>query len=260
MVTALSDYGITMDTKHIFSGIKGIIKHEGVISLISRGFAFLLHRGFIFEDYYVILTKINISAEEHETDFLPETDNYYLHIISTNREADALAANGFDFTAYELNLRASLNKGAVVFCIFIGKELAHIVCAADNLRGKDNVDPRPFAVNFKDGEIVTGRALTVPKFRRLHLRIYSGYMLRKFCREKCISRIKGTVRANNYATLVNMAQFTFHNAVSKCRFIKILWFRHLKETKMEPTAMRQIFEQEYGRSRKEKDTIIPIKN
>jgi hypothetical protein len=226
-----------------YSGIKGVLKHEGVKSLISRGLVFLLHRTFWTEAYFVISTDLEKYAEENREDFLPKKDNYFSRIISTNQEADELVARGYELGAYELNFRASLDRDITVFCIFIEKELAHIVCLADNPRGKEFIDPIPFEIDFQNGEAVTGRALTMPKFRRLHLRTYSGYLLRRYCLDNGIRRIKGTLRVDNYPAMVSMAQRKYHFAVARCRYIKILWFKYLKETKMEPTPVKLVYEQ-----------------
>jgi hypothetical protein len=105
--------GMITSYRNVYSGIKGIIKHEGIKSLISRGFKFLLKLFIMFEDYYVVVVDYKNVDKENEADFLPKTDNYCWKAISTNKEADELVANGFELGAYELNLRASLDKGEV---------------------------------------------------------------------------------------------------------------------------------------------------
>lgn len=232
-----------IQTKYICSGIKGVLKHEGVKSLISRGFTFLVNRCFTCEDYYIVTMDYSNADKEKEADYLPKAKNYCWKIISTNREADELIDKGFTLGAYELNLRASLDKNAVAICTFVDNELAHISCLADNPQGKKTVDPRPFDVDFKNKEAVVGLALTVPKFRRLRLRIYSGYILRRYCWEKGIRGGRFSIRANNYPTLAIAAQPPYKEAVSLCRLIRIFWFEYLKEKKMEPTPMKQIYEQ-----------------
>ena len=231
------------NSKYIYSGVIGVLKHEGVISLILRGYSYLLQRIFIFDDYYIIHTDLDKFKNDCEADFLPKTNDFYWQIISTNREADELAVNGFDFTAYELNLRASLDRGASVFCFFVGKEIAHIVCIADNLIGKDTIDFRPFNVDFQNGDVVTGRAFTVPKYRRLRLRAYSGYLLRRFFKEKGYVRPIGTMGVKNYPALANSARYHDTAVVAKCRYIKILWFKYFKEIEIGPFTMKEILEQ-----------------
>jgi len=199
-----------------------------------------MNRIFAFENYYIVYSSLKNAVNDKEADFLPKTDNFWWKMITTNQEADELATSGFNFGAYELNLRASLDRSVLVFCIFINKEIAHIVCLAENLRGKETIDPRPFSVDFQNGEVATGRALTVPKFRRLHLRRYSGYLLRKYCLERGITRINGTMLANNYPALVAATQSKYMTIISKCRFKKMLWFKYVKVTEMDPTTLKRI--------------------
>jgi len=232
--------------RYIFSGMKGVLKYEGIISLISRGYVFLLHRFFMFDEYYAIFMKTHRVPEDIEIDFLPKTDDFCLKIITSNKEADKLVSDGFVLGAYELNLRASLDKGVVSFCLFVGREFAHVSCLADNSRGKKTIDPRPLKVDYQNGEVVVGRALTVPKFRRLGLQTYNGYVLRKYCRDININRVISSVNAHNIPALASNPKAAERYVTSKYRFIKALWFTHIKETKMEPTTTNQIVAQMTG--------------
>lgn len=226
--------------RYIFSGIRAVLKHEGLKNLISRGFIFLFHRFFFYEDYYVIFMKSHNNPEDSEADFLPRTDGYCSMIITSNREADELVADGFILGAYELNLRSSLDKETIAFCLFVNKEFAHVSCMADNPQGKQAIDPRPFAVNYQNGEVVVSKAFTVPKFRRLLLQEYNGYIMRKYCREKEISLILSSVNARSIPALAKTPKAPDRYTISKCRLIKVLWFKHLKEIKMEPITLNQI--------------------
>ena len=235
--------------KYIYPGIKGVLKHEGVIGLISRGYKYLLHRFFFYEDYYVVVSNYYKDIDkEVEADYLPKVDNHCCRIISTNGEVDELIADGFDLGVYELNLRISMDKGAVGFCHFVCKELAHYTFLTDNPRGKEAVDPRPFSVDYKNGQMVVGRSLTVPKYRRLHLRNYNGYVMRKYRWERGIKSTIYTLQVNNYPALVRAAKPPDKLIVSRCRLIKILWFKYLKEIEMEPTPLKQIVAQMSGDS------------
>jgi hypothetical protein len=229
--------------RYIYSGILAVIKYEGIGSLISRGFLFILHRLCYIDNYYVTNRNMSTFQEEDEKQFLPKADNYGVRIISTNKEADELLAEGYNFGAYELNLRSSLDKGVTSICIFVDREFANIHSIADTQKAKDTIDLRPFPVNFKKGEAVGSRALTVPKFRRLGLRAYSGYLLRKYCQQKGYTRIAGTLGAKNYPALANSAKNPGTKIVAKYRFIKILWFRHLKEIKMNPITVKELLAQ-----------------
>lgn len=229
--------------KYTYSGIRGVLKHEGVISLISRGFGYLLHRFFIFKNYYVVVVRFKDIDKEVEADYLPKVDDHCWRIISTNQEVDELKADGFELGAYELNLRISMDKDAVASCHFVGKELAHYTFLTDNPRGKDTVDLLPFSVDFENGQMVFGKSLTVPKYRNLRLRNYNGYINRKYCWARGIASGTYSVEVNNYRAMVSAAKPPDKLIISRCRFIKILWFKYFKETKMDPITIKEFLEQ-----------------
>jgi hypothetical protein len=232
-----------MTLRQILSGIRNVIKHEGLPSLISRGLVFLLRRTLWIEEYYVIFMNTHRNPEDKEEDFIPKSGNCCLKILTTNKEADDLLAEGFTFGAYELNLRASFDKNVVSFCLFVKREFAHVSCLADNPRGKATVDPRPFDVDYQNGEVVVGRALTVPKFRRLYLKEYNGYVFRKYYLERGVNRILHSVNAHSLPALAVAAHAPDRPIKSRCRLTRILWFTHLEETKMENASIKQIVSQ-----------------
>jgi len=228
--------------KYFYSGVRGVLKHEGIMSLIKKGLMFLSHRFFVFEDYYIVVSNNMDIDKEVEADYLPKVEDHCWWMLTTNQEADELVADGFELGAYELNLRTLLDKDAIAFCNFAGKELAHFSVLADNPRGKKAVEPLPFSVDFEHGQIVVGRALTVPKFRRLHFRKYNGYLMRKYRWARGKVSTKYPIQVNNYPALAIAAQPPERQIVSKCRFIKILWFKYFKETEMNPTPPKEIID------------------
>ena len=227
--------------KIVFSASLAIIKHEGFRSLLSRGFKSLIHRIVFIENYYVEITSISEPYEPE--DYLPKADDYYACIISTNKEADELLSQGFSFGAYELNLRATLDKGAETCCIFIDSEFAHMLSRADNPKGKDVVDSRPFHIDFEKGDTVGGKTFTVPKFRRLGLSKYSLYIMRKDDQTKGYRNAYATITTNNLPSLAYAAQNPTNQIVSRCRYIKILCFKYCKETKIGPMTVKELLEQ-----------------
>ena len=230
---------------YFLRGIRAVVKYEGIFRLISRGWNFLFSRLFVFDNYYIVSLDLGSIKNEIEADFLPDTENVDWKMITSNQEADELEKVGYHFGAYGLNLRASLDSDVNVFSVFVDKELAHIVCLADNLKGQKTIDYRPFSVDFKNGEIATGRALTMPKYRRLHLRIYSGFLVRRYGIEKGCKRIKGTVGEYN-ATLIASAKHGYLTILSICRYIKILCFKYHRESEMEPIKPKEVLEKKQG--------------
>lgn len=229
--------------KRTCAGLWAIVKYEGINSLISRALTSINRRLFLVEKYYLECIDLTVFPGEEERDFLPRVNNYCVRIISTNKEADDVLAEGFTFGAYELTLRKTLDIGALSFCIFMGRELAHIHSLAYTQKSKDVIEPRPFHVDFNNGDIVGGRSITIPKYRRLRLRTYSGYLLRKYYKEKGYSRSMGTLGIKNYPALANSARNPYEKIVAVYRHIKILWFTYFKETKINPITVKELLEQ-----------------
>ncbi|HEY97727.1 MAG TPA: hypothetical protein G4O16_06050 [Dehalococcoidia bacterium] len=212
-------------------------------ALLSRGLIFISHRLFVSEDYYIVVSNHKDIDKEVEVDYLPKVDDHCWRMISTNQQLDELIDDGFEFGAYELNLRSFLDKGAVAVCNFVVKELAHFSVFADNPRGKEVVEPLPFKVDFEKGQIVVGRGFTISKFRRLHFRRYNGYLIRKYLHPRGITGSKYPLQVNNYPSLVSASKSSEKLIISRCRFIKILWFKYFKETEIKPTPLTQIVAQ-----------------
>jgi len=227
--------------KRTFSGLWAVFKYEGIINLVSRGCTFIFHRLVFVESYYLFKVDLSNFRDENEKDFLPKIGNYCVRMIYTNKEADELLTEGFKYGAYELNLRAYLDKEIVSICIFVGKEFASIQCIADNQTGKATIDPRPFTVDFENGEVVGGKALTVPKFRRLHLRRYCGYLVRKIYKSNCCWVFN--IGVKNYPSLANATKYPGVQTKAMHRYVKILWHRYFKEIKISPQTVEELLEQ-----------------
>ena len=232
---------MTIKIKKYISAAGAIIKYESIFDLLCRASKSLLHRVIFIENYYVEIASL--SGPFEPGDYLPKVEDYHACIISTNKEADELLSQGYTFGAYELNLRSTLDKGARTCAIFIDKEFAHMITKTDNARGKDAVDSRPFHVDFDKGDIVGGKAFTVPKFRRLGLRKYSLYMMRKDDQERGYRNAYATITMSNLPSLKYAAQNPYNKIISKCRYIKILCFKYFKETKLGPIGVKELLEQ-----------------
>ena len=228
--------------RRTYSGLMGVIKYEGVKSLCSRGYKYICHSLFFAEDFYVSRGYIQSIEEGDESRYLPKIDNYCYRIITTNQEADELIAEGFKFGAYELNLRTVLDKEVLAYCIFIDNELAHMICKAVTQRGKKAVDPRPFHVDFESGSAVAGKAFTVPKYRQLHLRAYSGFLLRKYNREQGINHGYGTLEVHNYPAIANTAYNPHARIMSRCKYLRLLWFKYFKETPLDSLSYKEVLD------------------
>jgi hypothetical protein len=215
-----------------------ILKEEGPVVLTSRALSWLLRHAFQYRHYYVaIVTK----SEEDEADFAPRIKDFSVKVVATPAEIDNLQTEGFSLGAHEASVRRFVDCGAHVWCVFVGTELAHINCMAFDERGKRVIDPVPFRVEFRNGEICGGTAVTVPKFRRLHIRTYIGYLRRQWAWEHGFLAMKNSFDTTNIAALAEASRYR-SQIVSECRYVKFLWIRHVSETKVGPIDAKALLE------------------
>ncbi len=203
---------------------KRILQTEGPISLIKKGFAFLRVRSFSYETYYCYEHTLK---ERDEADFMPRINDFTLKIIISKEEAGKLASRDFDFGPYFAKVGDRLDKGAIMFCIFAGQELAHIghVCLTEEAH--KNLEP-PYRVNFINNEASTGGTITVPKYRGKGLMTY-GYFIRfQFLKGKGITTSRNMVATSNIVSRRVMAKFS-PKTYAKVYYLKVLGWRFWKE-------------------------------
>ena len=164
---------------------------------------------------------------------MPKIQNFTLHIISTNQEADELAAKGLDFRSYSYQAHRNLEKGAIAFCIFVGQELAHIGWVALTQEAMDAFELYPYRVNFLDKEACDGGELSIPKYRRKGLQTYIGFKKRQFLCEKGIKITRCSIAKSNIASQRVSNKFK-PKVYAKARYLRILWWKNWKETPLMP--------------------------
>jgi len=162
-----------------------------------------------------------------EADFLPKIDNFTVYRVSSNHQADMLAARGVDFRECFFNSREALDKGAIAFCIFVGGEFAHIGWVALTEEAKNTFDAIPYPVDFRNNEACTGGTLTLPKFRGKGLMKY-GYFLRfQFLREKGVRVSRNAVNADNRISQRVHAKFK-PRVCGELRYLRVLKWKFRK--------------------------------
>src|SRR5208282_1332824 len=119
----------------------GKFQREGFIpmlkSLKNDALRFFGSYLFHYADYYLYEHTIE---ERCETYFLPKVGDYTVRVVSSNQQADMLAAEGDDFRKYLYSARQALDKGAIAFCIFVERELAHVSWVALTGEAKNTFD------------------------------------------------------------------------------------------------------------------------
>jgi hypothetical protein len=132
--------------------------------------------------------------------FLPHIEQFEERFISSNEVADEVASEFQDLRQVVENGRRGLESGAVAFCVYAGRDVAHVAWLATSERARRAVDHLGYVVHFDDGEAWTGAAYTVPAYRGRGLLAYGcqrrfEYLLRRGC-----SVSRGAVEMSNDAS------------------------------------------------------------
>jgi len=208
---------------------KYIILNEGVIPFIKRFISLIRHQFFFRQSYYLYGAAL---TGRTEPEYFPKIQDAALHIISSNSDVNRLTADGFIFNSWQPIYRYRLDKGAIAFCVFAGKELAHVHWAAVNETGRASLGEPPVKVNFENNEVVSGDSWTKPEFRGMGLARYAAQKRVDYMGEhgKTISR--GSVRkANTEGQRVSLSPSK--DMVAEARHLKILWWESWKETPLD---------------------------
>ena len=171
--------------------------------------------------------------ERDPADFMTSLENYEEFFLRSKGELDELVYKGYDFGSRESNSRIALSHGAIIYCLFIDKELAHIGRIALDPKAKQYVDGMKSKVDFDHKEAVTGTTWSNPKFRGKGLMKYGYYRRFEFLRELGIEITRNSVDVNNVAS--NKVHEKFKpkiTAIARYRLFLFL-FRYWKETPFE---------------------------
>lgn len=194
--------------------------------LLRRGFEFLTGLFFQYKTYYLYENKLK---EMDNADFTPRVNDFTFKIVTTNWEAEQLVANGFEFQSSGgiYTYRERLDKGAIAFCIFIGRELAHVTWVAMTPEAKNTITPLPYRVDFLNKEVCSGASLTIPKYRQKGLAAYIHYKDLQFLKERGITMLRFPIDASNIAS--QRAVSRFGKIYAKAHYLKILWWKLWRE-------------------------------
>ena len=167
---------------------------------------------------------------------MPKIQNFTFKTISTNQQADELVAGGFELGSQITMMRRRLDRGAIAFCIFIERELAHIGWVALTEEAKELVDAFPYKVDFSNGEACTGGTWTHPKYRGNGLMVYGYFKRFQFLREKGIRVSRNVVAKSNIKSQMAHAKFG-PKIRGEARYLKILWRRFWWEKPLTPASV-----------------------
>jgi len=209
-----------------------ILQTEGLISLVRRGFPFLMRyvvvRFVLYRTCYLYEYATENVCKLNEADFMPKVNSFTLKIVSTNEEADELEKEGLEFRSHTVNARERLDNGAVAFCVFILNELASKNWVAMTPEARISLLNPPYCVDFSKGEVCHSGVWTHPKYRRMGLASYVHYKMFQFLNnsgkivDRCVIGAANTMAQSQYAKLRP-------NLYAEARYLRILWWKWWKE-------------------------------
>lgn len=156
------------------SNVRSMMREEGSLVLFKHFLLFLKRSlpEFCFPIYESTLDPPDIKCE---------VDNLTLRVITCPEEIDNLCGEGFCPTRL-LNYKKVLSEGAILFCAFVGKELAHAI-GVFTVRGGFKSHPFTFAMD--DGHTVGMFAgFTAPKYRRNGIHVYTDCKMLQYLRDR----------------------------------------------------------------------------
>ena len=209
----------------LFGRAKRIFQTEGWIPLLKQSLKFFVGLFFQYKTYYLYEYRFK---EMNETDFVPKIHDFTFKIVSTNQEADRLVPNGFEFRSFNSVFRERLDKGAIAFCIFIGRELAHIGWVAMNEEARKSILTLPLRVNFSNNESFIGGIITMPKYQGKGLMAYGLLKRLQFLREKGVMVSRHIIAKNNVVSRT-VVENSGYNRYGEARYLRILWWKSWKE-------------------------------
>ena len=209
---------------------KHIYGSEGWVSLVRRGFAFVLHQLYEYRTYYLSEYELENIRRLNEADFTPRIRDFSFRTVNGNREADELEAEGYEFRSYATNFdaRRALDMGAIAFCVFAGRQLAAMGWAALTQQAFDSLNERPIKIDFSNSDAFIGAIWTSPKYRRMGLRTYRTFKLRQYLLGRGVAMTRGAIAKENIPALMGLAKID-STIYAEGRYLRILWWKFWKE-------------------------------
>ena len=167
--------------------------------------------------------------ETSELKFMSKIQNLTLKIIYTPAEVDALVAKGFDFGSSSIEeIKERLSKGAILFCVFIGREFAHASWVGMDINAV--FDPVFQRFNYR-GLYYTFSCYTDPAYRGCGIYPHVLSQICIFLRiniENTKSKVLIAVNKKNLPSIrgITKAEFKCYREV---RYLKLLWWVFWKE-------------------------------
>ena len=201
------------------------IQRDGLISFIKQLFKFLKNKIFLYQNHY-ILQKTLEELKELET----KVKGFDLRIVSTKEELHNLLKEDFDINSpFSIeDFERKISQGQILFCIFIGKDLAHSswVVTSNNIK----IHP-PLNINYSK-ETFIWYCITAPKYRGLELYPYTLSKIFEFLKKNGKSTAKLTIQKDNAPSIKGATKVGFE-VCGEGKFLKLFGRTFWKEKSIE---------------------------
>ena len=158
----------------ILKEIERVLNEEGFLSLLRQLFL-------TFNTFFLYQNNLNSPV------IAPEISNITIKTLSEPEQLEQLMQQGFTFHSYHMSAqqcKQRLISGAILFCAFVGKELAHGSWAATSSNAYS--DFHPFHMKYEHTAYIGG-TMTIPKYRRKGINVYVHSKIFQYLKEKGIS-------------------------------------------------------------------------
>jgi hypothetical protein len=184
------------------SGVVGFnFRNGGIIYFLKKSISFVSLMAYSNTKAYVFEMEVS----DKKFNFLPKINDVTLKVLTRVDQYDDLLQEGFDL--YSLIDREWITEGTIPFCVFVGRELAHVTWVASNAKAKKNIESSPFPINYGQFEVVSGGSKTSPKYLRKGLYLYVYSEMLKTLRRWGKKKIKFTISENNIASRRALEKF-----------------------------------------------------
>jgi len=213
--------------KMLIQRIIKLIGSEGYGSFFKKTFATIAEKILWFQTYYVLENDI----QDLSFDLVgnqPNINNLSHHLIHSNQEADNASELYEDFRPYFTNAKQRLNSGSIVQCLYVDKEVGHVIWIALNESAKKSFNDLPYTVNFNNKEMCIGNALTTPKHRGKGLSTHATHLRNQYLKDIGINKKITVIKKGNMIPL-RVALSVGNRVRAKAYYVRLLGFKIWKE-------------------------------
>jgi len=188
---------------------KQVLHEEGFLALSKQFLLFLRHLLFLYSSHNIYESTLD------PPDITCEVDGLTVRMITSLEELDRLESEqsldeGFDIPRD----KEILSMGAMLFCAFGGKELAHITQV---FIGRMAHEIYPFSFAMPYGHTVAMAAFTTPKYRRKGINAYTHSKVLRYLKEKGVSRAWDIQDKDNIAARDSLLKIDYYLWGEACR-------------------------------------------